>query len=307
VVIQQSDGVVLVDSGASPGSGRRVVRLIKGITSKPVKAVILTHWHNDHPLGLPAIKAEWPSAQVIASEGTRARMAAGRLVGVPRTASEEYDGKRRAQLEGYKAQFAPHITDTKLDPEVRAGFDGLPSTLDLRVQDAPGAHLVMPDRTFVDRMTLKDDDAPAEALFLGRGNTVGDTVVWLPKQRVLVAGDLVVAPIPYAGGYPREWMAVLERLKAFDFEVLIPGHGLAQRDRRYLDQLIEFIAEARRKGGRLARLKLTDEQVVARVDLKAQRRRFAGGDPWLAYWFDRYAAPMAAQGYREARGEELDS
>lgn len=59
-IIEQSDGLVLIDAGGSPGSGRRIVRLIKSVSAKPVKAVAITHWHGDHPFGLPAIVAEWP-------------------------------------------------------------------------------------------------------------------------------------------------------------------------------------------------------------------------------------------------------
>src|SRR5687768_2830358 len=47
-VVEQSDGLVLVDSGASRGSGQRVVELVRRISAKPVKAVVITHWHNDH-------------------------------------------------------------------------------------------------------------------------------------------------------------------------------------------------------------------------------------------------------------------
>jgi glyoxylase-like metal-dependent hydrolase (beta-lactamase superfamily II) len=69
-------------------------------------------------------------------------------------------------------------------------------------------------------------EAPVEVMFLGRGNTDGDAVVWAPRQRVLASGDLVVAPIPYAAHtYPGEWIATLKRLEAFDFAWLVPGHG----------------------------------------------------------------------------------
>ena len=49
VVVEQSDGLVLLDSGGSFGSGERVVAMIRGISPKPVKAVVISHWHSDHP------------------------------------------------------------------------------------------------------------------------------------------------------------------------------------------------------------------------------------------------------------------
>ena len=69
-IIEQSDGVVLVDTGGTPGEGERVAAQVKAMTAKPVKAVAITHWHNDHPLGLSAILTHWPQARVIASPGT---------------------------------------------------------------------------------------------------------------------------------------------------------------------------------------------------------------------------------------------
>ena len=55
-LIEQADGLVLIDAGGSPGSGRRIVQLVKSVSAKPVKAVAITHWHGDHALGLPAIR-----------------------------------------------------------------------------------------------------------------------------------------------------------------------------------------------------------------------------------------------------------
>ena len=70
-VIEQTDGVVLIDSGASAAHGRRVVQFVRTLTGKPVKAVLLTHWHNDHPLGVSEIRAAWPRVRIVATERTR--------------------------------------------------------------------------------------------------------------------------------------------------------------------------------------------------------------------------------------------
>ncbi|HET9230045.1 MAG TPA: MBL fold metallo-hydrolase, partial [Vitreimonas sp.] len=51
-IIEQAQGVVLVDSGSSYGDGARVADAVRRVTRKPVTAVVITHWHNDHPLGL---------------------------------------------------------------------------------------------------------------------------------------------------------------------------------------------------------------------------------------------------------------
>src|ERR687888_417221 len=66
-------------------------------------------------------------------------------------------------------------------------------------------------------------------LHLGRGHTRGDTVVWLPKEKVVFSGDLVeFGATPYTGdAYLGEWPRTLERLAALDPEKLVPGRGPA--------------------------------------------------------------------------------
>src|SRR5687767_6145815 len=48
-VIEQADGMVVIDSGLTATDGRRIAGFVRSITDKPVKAVMITHWHNDHP------------------------------------------------------------------------------------------------------------------------------------------------------------------------------------------------------------------------------------------------------------------
>ena len=70
-IIEQSDGLVLVDSGATIADGRRVVSYVRSFTDKPVKAILITHWHNDHPLGIAAIREAWPRVRIISTAATR--------------------------------------------------------------------------------------------------------------------------------------------------------------------------------------------------------------------------------------------
>ena len=79
--------------------------------------------------------------------------------------------------------------------------------------------------------------------FVGRGHTGGDTMVFLPAERLVFTGDFLVgAPgangLPYMGdGFVNEWSASLERLKALDFETIVPGHGTPFREREQIDDL----------------------------------------------------------------------
>src|SRR3954471_19882944 len=74
VLIEQTDGFVVVDSGGNAGNGRAVVRYAKSLADKPIKAVMITHWHGDHPQGLSAIRDTYPKVRIIATRGTEAGM-----------------------------------------------------------------------------------------------------------------------------------------------------------------------------------------------------------------------------------------
>lgn len=87
--------------------------------------------------------------------------------------------------------------------------------------------LSMPTVTFSDRMTLPTAGLQVELLHIGPGHTGGDTVVWLPDQRVLFTGDLVfsgAAPFVLMGSVTGS-LRVLDRLRALEPLHVVPGHG----------------------------------------------------------------------------------
>lgn len=306
-VIEQTDGLVLVDTGGSRGEGERVVALVRGISLKPVKAVIITHWHNDHPLGLSAVLAAWPGAEVISTARAAQDIRAGLLGDFPTSPDPAWDAVRTARMLEFAQDYSARAEQPDLTDEERRGWLGLATVARMRAADVPGTYIVAPSVTFSDRLLIGDPDTPVEIIQLGRANTDGDAVVWLPRQRLLVAGDIVVSPIPFAFNvYPAEWMAVIEQLKAYDFDVLVPGHGLPMRDRSYLDQLLEAMTEVRTQVAALVAAGRTPEEVAAEVGAEAQRTRFAGDNAWRRSFFDRYwLTPFVSSADREARGEPL--
>lgn len=303
-IIEQAHGIVLVDSGSSRGDGDRVVATVRRISSKPVTAVIITHWHNDHPLGLPAIVAAWPQVEIIATEITRQRLEEGQT-GVPLARDPAWEATRAEQLQGYFATIDGRSSDQTAPPEVRAGWARVRPGLPVRIADVPGTYVILPTRTFVDRLALPDAEAPVEVSFEGRANTDGDAIIWLTRQRILIAGDAVVAPAPYMFAiHTAENIATLERLRALHHRILIPGHGEVQRDGAFLDLLIEFTRYIQMEVTPLAQQGLTLEEVSARINADEFAQRFVGDDPWLRYWFGRYSLqPLIESTYREAKGE----
>jgi len=308
-IIEQDDSIVLVDSGASYGSGARVVEAVRRVSRKPVSAVIITHWHGDHPLGLSAIREAWPNVEIIATEVTRDRIAveANGLPPVPRGQRDPaYEAQRMEIIEGYRnGQLADLAAGAQSDEE-RAGWQRATDSLPVRVADVAGTYVIEPTRVFTTSLSLPDGSAPIEVRFEGRGNTQGDAVIWLPRQRILVAGDLVVAPIPYMFNvYPNENARTLEHLLAYDPQLIVPGHGEPLQDTAYVRQLIAFIDDIRTQTAALVRQGLSQEEVAAQVQLEPMAQAFAADDPWLRFWFQQYAAgPLIESAYLEARGEQ---
>jgi glyoxylase-like metal-dependent hydrolase (beta-lactamase superfamily II) len=298
VVIEQAAGLVVVDAGGSPPSGRAVVAEIRKLSRKPVRWLIYTHYHGDHNLGAGAIRAAWPSVNIVSTAKTRENMTGPAMAYVKsyaRSYGEMADAAAaRAADPGLPAAAREGWSRTaKAGPGMTAGYT------DMAVYPA--------DATFTDRFSIPDAEAPVEVLFLGRGNTDGDAVVWAPRQRVLASGDLVVAPIPYAAHtYPGEWITTLRRLRAIEFSVLVPGHGAPMSDRTYVDKLIAALESVRSQVGPLAKADVPLAEVRKRVDLSAMKAGFTGGDPWLEVLIDAvFAGDLISNAYKEARGEDV--
>lgn len=297
-VIEQSTGLVVVDAGGSPASGRNVVAQIRRLSKKPVRFLVYTHYHGDHNLGAGAFRAAWPGVVIVSTAKTRENMT-GPPMAYVRTYAKSY---------GDMADFAAtQAADPKLPAPVREGWARTAKAGPGMVAGYSGLTVFPADVTFTDRLAIPDPEAPVEVMFLGRGNTDGDAVVWAPKQRVLAAGDLVVAPIPYAAHtYPGEWIATLGKLEALDFAVLVPGHGAPMADRAYVDQVIAALETVRAQVGPLARAGVPLEEVRKRVDLKAMTAGFTHGDPWLDVIIGAvFTGDLISNAYKEARGETV--
>ncbi|MDB5692941.1 MAG: beta-lactamase [Alphaproteobacteria bacterium] len=303
VLIEQSNGLVLVDAGKTRGAGRRIVALIRKISPKPLKFVVITHWHQDHVMGLGPIVEAWPQVSIVTSDRTAGHIGHDdSYKGSPTTlaATADRDGTRARLLRGYATELEPKIHDPALSEEERRGWADLVGVLALRIADEKGSYLVPPKVTFSDRFSIPDRTAPVEARFIGPGHTDGDVIVWMPKQRVVAAGDMAVAPIPYGSTNVVQWPETLDRLAALSPQIVVPGHGPVLRGTAYVTLLSTTLREIGRQAQALTRgPALTDEQVATRTELSRSRNLFAGADKWRAYWFDQYVVPDVVEAYHE--------
>ena len=113
----------------------------------------------------------------------------------------------------------------------------------------PGVHHTVPNVTFSDRMTLYLGDREIQVRHEGRAVTPGDAFLYLPKEKILITGDLLVNPVSFAlSCYPTGWLQTLEKLDALDATVIVPGHGEPLRDKELLRATLAVFRELLRQG-----------------------------------------------------------
>jgi glyoxylase-like metal-dependent hydrolase (beta-lactamase superfamily II) len=208
-IIIGDDCVLVADTQATPAMAADVIRRIREVSDKPIRYVVLTHYHAVRVLGASAYQPQ----QVLASQDT-------------------YD----LIVERGEADKASEI--------------GRFPRLFRNVETVP-AGMTWPTITFTGKMTLWLGKLEVQLLQLGRGHTKGDTVVWLPQERVCFSGDLVeFDATPYAGdAYFRDWPQTLANVAKLGATALVPGRGPAlmgeARVAAGLQATGDFIADVR--------------------------------------------------------------
>ncbi len=300
--IVNDEDVVVVDSGLLPSSARIMARELGKLTTKPVRYVVNTHWHNDHVGGNGVYRELWPGVEFVSHEDTRtdileqvyAPMAAN--LEANRRTTETYAKSVESGLDGDGKPLAPERRQ-RLAEVVAMYRAALPDLAEVKREP--------PAVTFRDRLVLRRGERTIEIRWLGLANTRGDAVVFLPKERIVATGDLLVWPVPFMfGSYYAAWIETLAALDALPADTLFLAHGAPQRDRAYLRQVRELLGEIVAQARKAAASGLPPEEARKRVDLSAWRARFAGGDAKLERAFDAFvAAPAIERAIRQAREE----
>lgn len=306
VLIEQSDGFVVVDSGFNAANGRAVVRYAKSLADKPIKAVMITHWHNDHPQGVSAIRDAYPKVRIIATRGTEAGMLGPEAYDVGYSPDAKFDRATANLAEKNKEGYRKLLEDPSTAPDRKERIKKALAQFDAMTQDFVGTYIVPPTETFERELVIDDRDIPIHMMFLGRANTDGDAIAWLPKQRIVATGDIVVSPYPFGfGSYPADWIATIGKIKALRFTTLLPGHGEPQADAGYLDKLVASMRDLRAQVGPLAKANMPLEEVRKKVDFSKSILMFGDTPRVKANLQGLFFDPMIKSAYLEALGEKI--
>ena len=256
-VIVNEDDVLLVESHISPAAAQAIVDEIEALTDRPVRYVVNTHYHFDHAHGNQIYP---PEVHVIGHEFTREMLENGGSMG---RSYQMFVGGLPDQVAALEEQVA-----AAEDEEERAELEGRLAYMQNYLAGQEAVEPMGPNTTLSERMTLFRGDREIRLLFFGRGHTGGDVVVHLPRERVIVTGDLLVPGLPYMGdGFLDEWDDTLEHLKSLDFDWVLPGHGNPFQDRERITHLQEYIRDLQARAAELHAEGLSHEEAATRIDM----------------------------------------
>jgi len=300
--------VFVVDSCYLPSSAREDIAQIRQWTNKPVSYLLNTHWHYDHTMGNGTYAEAFPQLAIVAHIETRKQMEGynpGWFAKYPQRA----DRFKRLLETGKDADGKP-LTETQKRDYATALAGVEPVGVEFKsVVDR------LPNLTFEQGFNVNLGNREVQIKFPGRGNTAGDTIVYLPKEKILIAGDLVDHPVPYlGGGYPSDFIKTLQRLAQLDVQAIVTGHGdVLQGDyaRTHLNRIIEFLQavvdqvsiQVHRIGNGSRNLEAVREAVLKAIDMAAWRQKFAGDDKDNRDFFDGFSLPgVVTAAYAEVWG-----
>jgi cyclase len=299
VVVNQND-VLVFDTFSRASTSRTVLAEIRKITNKPVRYVVNSHHHPDHWSGNEVYAEAFPNLDIIATEQSRQYMLAIEKSWPP------VWNHRLKKAEGV------------LEKEVSTGkaSDGSALTPEQRRQDEEDVRLLRdwvaelmtvkrtyPTLTYQETLTLRHGGREFR-FFNMVGDATGTTVLYLPKEKVLMTGDAVAYPIPgFNFNLPvSQMLKTLKRLAEFDADVVIPGHGAAIRDKGYLKlsaELFESVIAQTNRATQDGMVTVEEMQKVVNVD--SFRDRFTHGDKELNEQFRRVVNRIVDNASREAR------
>ncbi len=303
VIINDAD-VTLFDSSTRPATSRLVLAEIRKLTTKPVRTLVNSHWHMDHWLGNGIYASAFPGLQVVATTETR-------------------DFMKRMPTHWFLDEIGLERSRARVDTAIQRGklADGTPLTAAKRREleaslrttaevaaEIAAAPRILPTVAFSDSLILWS--GPREfRLFTATGDASGSAVLYLPNEKILVAGDVLVRSENGEGGQPwttnsyqiTPWLASLQKLDALDAAIIVPGQGPPLYDKAYLrltialyQSIIAQVHSALEAGA--ARL----GEVQAVVKLDSIRTQFTHGDPALDERFNTVAGNLIRRVFQEA-------
>lgn len=265
ILVNDRDAIV-IDDHVSPAAAWVLLDEMKAITDKPVTTVINTHFHFDHAHGNQIFG---PQVQIIGHEFTR-RALLDDPVSKPLYQSFYSTKQLEGQIETTKKRIASEAdaaAKAKLQTQLVSMENNYASQKELRPTP--------PNVTLTTQMTLFRGDREIQIRYLGRAHTAGDVVVYLPREKVVITGDLLTSGLSnLSDSYPLEWVTTLDELKKLDFDTVVPGHGEAYTDKAKIDYFQAYLRDAWAEIARLKKEGVSADEAAKRADMSRHKQQF---------------------------------
>ncbi|WP_438498373.1 MBL fold metallo-hydrolase [Paenibacillus sp. IHBB 3054] len=241
-IIDLGDITLVVDTFSTIQAAEDLKAAAEYLTGNPVSYVINTHWHSDHTSGNQVFL---PAANIISTSTTREIMntfARDRLAQYRENTVQMYQA-----IKEFEEQIQQE-TDEKLKREM--AWESASDREFMKM--LPNLVHSLPTITFDQQMTIHGSNRSIQLITFGGGHTQSDAIVYIPEDKIVVIGDLVLSKhhpvLAYAN--PQEWLNILEQVELLDVETIVPGHGEVcslqelHEVKGYITDITAIVAEA---------------------------------------------------------------
>ena len=257
LIIERDHDVVIVDSHITPAAGRALLDSIRVVTSKPVTTLINSHFHYDHSNGTPA----FGDIEIIGHEVTYEKL----------TSDPENEHTYQSSLRRFDNTVNRLQTELNnaTSTEERQELQQQLAYWQRHVEAQEEIVFTPPTQTLRDKMTLYRGGREIQLHFFGRAHTGGDLAIYLPEEKIVFTGDMMLGGISYMGdGYVTEWADTLRGLLSLDIELILPGHGPGFSEVERISHVADYYSDLTREIRRLRSEGYSAEEAAARADLR---------------------------------------
>lgn len=241
--VDLGDGILIFDTFMIPQAASALRQTAEELTGKKVKYVVNSHYHGDHTNGNVIFK----DTVIISTAATREKI------------QESYQNRdipaMKAGMSSYFSQLEERIAEEQND-HMRQALEFDLSDKRLYAEALDLFEEVLPTVIVDEKLVIEGSARTVELYHFGGGHTESDLFMYLPKEQVLYAGDLVlVHNHAWMGhGNPHEWLNILEKMEPFSVRTIVPGHGQVggyediQIMKEYIGDMIHFVSELKNQG-----------------------------------------------------------
>ena len=270
VLVGEFDTLV-VDSHVTPAAARALLESIPAVTDKPVRYLVNSHYHFDHAHGNQSFP---PGVEIIGHEFTRAKLS-GEIGNVLeentfRSFSDPVP-TLVAQLEEQAANENDPRRRAELEQRHRVQSDYMNAIQEV-VPTPPSITL---ERKMTLFQVVANGSREIQLHHFGRAHTGGDVVIFLPEERVVFTGDMMLPGLAYMGdGHVDEWPDSLEQLKTLEFDIWLPGHGPVMRSREIIDNFQAYLRDLWPATIEMYENDIPADEAAAQIDMTAHAANF---------------------------------